>query len=86
MAEALAETAVHAPRIVNFLPSAENLAIESGKPKQKTVIELVEAISLDERVRAAQSWIEPNKFGNGPLQKASETMLSYTSQFNLDAE
>ena len=84
--EALAETAVHALRLGSFMPNVEKVANQKGRPTKKTVVEIVEAIGMDEKVRAVQSWSEPNKFGNGPLQKQPDAMLGYISQFNLDAE
>lgn len=37
----------------------------------------------DKAVRATQSWSEPNKFQNGPIQKAEKELLEYAAQWNV---
>ena len=81
--EALAQTATHNKTLQAFLTKAEKLAILNGKPTGKSLASIVKTIYGDERIRATMSWTEPNKFGNGPVQKAEKELLEYAAQWNV---
>lgn len=70
--EALAQTTTHNKTLGTFLTKAEKLAFSNGKPTDTTLASIVQTEYGDERIRATQSWTEPNKFGNGPIQKAEK--------------
>jgi hypothetical protein len=81
--EALAQTATHNKTLGSFLTKAEKLALSSGKPPDRSLASIVQAVYADEGIRAVQSWTEPNKFQNGPIQKAEKELLEYAAQWNV---
>jgi hypothetical protein len=81
--EALALTAVHAKRMGTLLTQAEKAANTLGRPTSKSLVDIVDAMHADEVIRTAQSWIEPNKYDNGALQKASKQLLEHAVQWNV---
>lgn len=81
--EALALTAVHAKRTGTLLTEAENLSNARGKSPNRSLVDIVHSIHADETIRASQSWTEPNKFENGPIQKASTQLQDYAAQWNV---
>ena len=40
-------------------------------------------MQADDKIRAVQSWAKPNKFQNGPVQKAAEELLENAAQWNV---
>lgn len=81
--EALAMTATHNKTLGKLLTEAEKLALSQGRPTDRSLTEIVEAVYADERIRAVQSWAETNRFQKGPIQKAEKEVLQYAPQWNF---
>lgn len=83
VAEALAQTAVHANYMAPFLLGAEKAAEERKAKVQKseTLVDLLHAIRADEKVSNAAHWDDDNKLRDGVIARASKEIIDYTSQY-----
>jgi len=83
IAEALAQAAVHSPWIGPLLLGAEKAAAENPKPSM-SLVELLEAIQNDEKLKYATSYSESPPFRKGIMGRGLVPMIKYTSQFTVD--
>lgn len=86
MAEALAQTAVHDNYMGPFLLGAERAAKENAGTASKTLVELLDAIKADEKVSNAAHWDDDNKLRDGIIARASKEIISYCSQYTVEAD
>lgn len=84
-AEALAQTAVHSNWMGPLLLGAEKVAKENGVRKSKTLVELLDAIHDDEKLRAAPRWEDGNKLRDGIIGRAAQEMIGYASQYIVES-
>jgi hypothetical protein len=83
VAEALAQAAVHSPWIGPLLLGTEKAVAENPKPS-KSLVELLEAIQIDEELKNATSYSESPPFRKGIMGRGLVPMIKYTSQFTVD--
>ena len=83
IAEALAQAAVQSPWIGPLLLGAEKAAAENPKPSM-SLVELLEAIQIDEELKNATSYSESPPFRKGIMGRGLVPMIKYTSQFTVD--
>jgi hypothetical protein len=84
VAEALAQAAVHSPWIGPLLLGSEEAAAANPKPS-KSMVELLQAIQIDEELKNATSYTESPPFKAGIMKRGLVPMIKYTSQFTVGA-
>ena len=90
IAEALAQAACHEDWIGKFLVSAEEAA-DSYKRNQpdrpsKTIVQLIDEIQENEKLKNAPRWEDGNKIRDGIIARAGEEIIQYASQFYIHPE
>jgi hypothetical protein len=89
IAEALAQACVHDTWIGAFFHKCEKAASENTPDRRpaKSVVQLLDEIRLDEKLKGAAKWEDENKIRDGILKRAPEEMVKYASQyFVLESE
>lgn len=86
VAQALGQTAVHEARIKDYLIPAEKAAGGVGKPGNKTLVQIMDEMRADEKLRNAPHWGDENKIFDGIMKRAPEEMIRYASQFTVGPE
>jgi hypothetical protein len=81
VAEALAQTAVHGSGMGKLLLPTEQAAQKQSQ--SKTIVELLDEIHADEKLRNAPRWSDPNKIRDGILARAGDRMIHHASQFHV---
>lgn len=62
------------------------MALSSGTCVSKSLADVIQEINTDARIQATSLWDEPQKFANGPIQKAEEAMLQHAIQWKVTSE
>ena len=85
IAQALAQAAVHEDYLgLSFLFPVENAAGGIGQHStHKTLVQLMDEMRADETLRAAARPDDDEVFSRGILQRASEVLLKYSSQWTV---
>lgn len=78
--EALAETAVSTPSVEDFLSFTQEKAISAGNPSTKSLVQILQEVSIDGKIISVTTWDEPNKFENGPHKKAKEELAAHAKE------
>jgi len=87
VAEALAQAASHDKWIVRLLLEAERAAAESAdEGGEKTIGQLIEEITANEKLRSAARWSDGNKIRDGILARAPKEMIDIAKQFRVKEE
>lgn len=85
IAEALAQAAVHDAWMGKYLFPAEEAASKMADQPDKTIVQLIDDIHADEKLRDAPKWSDGNKVRDGIIGRAADRMLEYAAQFNVRA-
>jgi hypothetical protein len=81
LAEGLAQAAVHAKTIGNFLLPAETLAKKTGATRmEKSIVQLLEECQNSDKLKSAPHWSDENKFYDGILERARDQIMEIASQ------
>jgi len=83
IAEALAQACVHENWIGALFYKCEEAARANSPDRRpaKSVVQLLDEIRLDEKLRGAAKWEDGNKIRDGILKRAPEEMVKYASQY-----
>lgn len=83
VAQALGQTAVHEARLVDFMIPAEKAAGGVGKPGNKPIVQILDEMRADAKIKNAPHWEDENKIFDGLMQRAPDEMIRYASQFTV---
>ncbi|KAI4097423.1 MAG: hypothetical protein LQ339_006741 [Xanthoria mediterranea] len=81
IAEALAQAAVHDGWIGTFLLEVEHAS--SKIPHSKSLVEILDQIRADPKLRMAAHWDDGNKIRDGTLARAPDKMIKYAAQWKV---
>ncbi|KAL8672730.1 MAG: hypothetical protein Q9168_002820 [Polycauliona sp. 1 TL-2023] len=84
IAEALAEAAVHDGWMGDFLLKAEKAASETQV--SKSLVDILDQIRGDPKLRTAAHWEDGNKLRDGILARAPNEMIEYAAQWKVRSE
>lgn len=84
VAEAIAETAIHPIWLDSFFIEADQAA-KQGQQRSDTLVNLLDKIQSDEKLRNATYWSDDNKVRDGVMGRAKEEMIRYASQWRVEA-
>ncbi|CZT18220.1 related to HypA-like protein [Ramularia collo-cygni] len=84
IAEALAQAACHQNKIAALFLPAEKAAKENSAPG-KSIVQLLDEIHADEKMRQAPRQADTSKLLNGILARAGDRMIHYASQVSVEA-
>ncbi|KAI4203549.1 MAG: hypothetical protein LQ350_001739 [Teloschistes chrysophthalmus] len=85
VAEALAQAAAHDAWIGSYLLQTEEAAQSSGQ-SSKSLVEILDQIRADPKLRNAAHWDDGNKIRDGILARAPDEMIKHASQWTVDVE
>lgn len=86
IAEALAQACCHDNWTGKFLLAVEKDSKSRSSASNKTLPELLDEIRANKKLSTAAQWSDANKIRDGIIARASEEMLSYTSQWIVTPE
>lgn len=87
IAEALAQAAAHNAWIGKLLLGAEKAAAESKEQRnEKTIVELLQEIRGNEKLKNAALWSDGNKIRDGIMARAPQEILDIAKQFRVKEE
>lgn len=84
VAQALAQTAVHEDYMgPDFLVPAEKKAAGANGGEGKTMMQILDEIRGDRKLRESVKWSDGNKIRDGVLARAPDEMFKYAAQFTV---
>lgn len=83
VAQALAQTATHEPRLKALLAPAEQAAGGVGHHGKKPMAQIIDDLREDPSIRNAAKWDDVNKIFDGVMKRAPERMIEHASQFTV---
>ena len=87
VAQALAQTAVHKEGFGrNFFLPAEQLAGGIGNRGSKSLLQLLNEIRADAKLKESVKYTDPSNIADGVLTRAPQEMLKYASQYTVSAD
>jgi hypothetical protein len=87
VAEALAQAAVHDSWMAGFFLGCEKAA-EGGRGtgRGKTIVQMLEDATGDEKLRGAARWDDGNKIRDGILKRAPDEMIGLAAQYRINED
>lgn len=62
------------------------MARDSGKPSNKTLVQLQDDLRNDSDIKRSVKWADADKIFDGVMRRCPDKMIKYASQFNVNPD